>query len=75
MDLGITMTAFVRLAIELYLPALAMEKRSPRPITDVDLTWEGIRFTETVQIFAVNSGPWPLARDLSCQRFDISSYW
>lgn len=75
MDLGITMTAFVRLAIELYLPALAMEKRSSRPITHADLTWEGIRFTETVQIFALNGGPWPLARDLSCQRFDINSYW
>ena len=75
MDLGITMTAFVRLAIELYLPALAMEKRSRRPINDTDLTSEGIRFTESVQIFATNGGPWPVARDLSCHRFDIHSYW
>ncbi len=75
MDLGITMTALIRLAIELYLPALAMEKRSCRMITDVDLTCEGIRFTESVQIFAVNCGAWPCARDLSCHRFDFSSYW
>lgn len=75
MDLGITMTAFVRLGIELYLPALAMEKRSYRNITDADLTWEGVRFIEKVQIFAVNGGPWPFARDLSCQRFDLDSYW
>ncbi len=75
LDLGITMTAFIRLAIELYLPALAMEKRSRRPITDTDLTWEGIRFTENVQIFAINGGSWPLARDLTCQRFDTDSYW
>jgi len=74
-DLGMTMTAFIRLAIELYLPALAMEKRSRCPITDADLTWEGIRFTESVQIFAINGGPWPIARDLSCHRFDTDSYW
>jgi hypothetical protein len=75
MDLGITLTAFVRLAIELYLPFLAMEKRSHRPITDADLTWEGIRLIENVQIFATNGGPWPAARELSCQRFEIDSYW
>ena len=75
MDLGITMTAFIRLAIELYLPALAMEKRSRRTITGADLTWEGIRFTEHVQIFAANGGPWPAVRELSCQRFKIDSYW
>lgn len=75
MDLGLTMAAFIRLAIELYLPALAMEKRSNRVITDTDLTWEGIRFTETVQIFAVNGGPWPFARDMSCHRYAADSYW
>lgn len=75
MDLGLTITAFVRLALERYLPVLAMEKRSIRPITDTDLTWEGIRFIETVQIFACNSGPWPFSRELSCQRFEMDSYW
>ncbi len=75
MDLGITITAFVRLAIELYLPLLAMEKRSWRNIIATDLTWEGIRFIESVQIFAVNGGPWPCARDLHCQPFGIDSYW
>jgi hypothetical protein len=75
MELGITLTAFVRLALELYLDALAMEKRSQRPVTNDDLTWEGIRFTETVQIFAANGGGWPFSRDLSCTRFDIDGYW
>jgi hypothetical protein len=75
MELDLTLTAFVRLALELYLDALAMEKRSQRPVTDDDLTWEGIRFTETVQIFAVNGGGWPFLRELSCMRFDIDTYW
>ena len=75
MDLGITLTAFVRLAIELYLPLLAMEKRNYRPITAIDLTWEGIRFIKNVEIFATNGGPWPCTRDLHCQPFEIDSYW
>lgn len=75
MELGLTLTAFVRLAIELYLDTLAMVKRSQRPVTDEDLTMEGIRFTETLQIFATNSGGWPFLRELSCIRFDIDSYW
>jgi hypothetical protein len=75
MELGLTMTAFVRLALELYLDALAMVKRNQRPITNDDLTWEGIRLTETIQIFAANGGGWPFSRDLSCMRFDIDTYW
>jgi hypothetical protein len=75
MELGLTLTAFVRLAIELYLDALAMEKRSQQLVTNTDLTWEGIRFTETIQIFATNGGGWPFSRDLSCMRFDIDGYW
>jgi hypothetical protein len=75
MELGLTLTAFVRLALELYLETLAMVKRSHRPITNDDLTWEGIRFTETMQIFAVNGGGWPFSRNLSCMRFDIDTYW
>jgi hypothetical protein len=74
-ELGLTLSAFIRLALELYLDALAMEKRSQRPVTDNDLTWEGIRFTETIQIFATNGGGWPFSRDLSCMRFDIDGYW
>jgi hypothetical protein len=74
-ELGLTITAFVRLAIELYLPTLAMEKRNQRLVTDAELTWEGIRFTESVQIFAVNGGSRPFYRNLSCENFDIESYW
>jgi hypothetical protein len=74
-ELGLTLTAFVRMAIELYLDSLAMANRSQRSVTNKDLTAEGIRFIESVQIFAVNGGGWPFARDLSCQRFDIDSYW
>lgn len=75
MELGITMTAFVRLAIELYLGTLAMEKQNKRVVTNAQLTWEGIRFVENVQIFAVNAGSRPFYRNLSCSYFAIESYW
>jgi hypothetical protein len=75
MELGLTLTAFVRLALELYLDVLAMEKRSQQLVTNTNLTWEGIRFTETIQIFATNGGGWPFSRDLSRMRFDIDGYW
>src|SRR5262249_21209778 len=65
MELDLTMTAFVRLAIELYLPMLVMEKRSQRIVTNAELTWEGIRLIENIQIFAVNGGSRPFSRSLS----------
>ena len=75
MDMGMSITAFVRLAIELYLPSLAMEKRSKRFVSDRDLTAEGIRFIEVIQIFAENGGPFPILRTLHCTRYDLESYW
>lgn len=75
MELGLTMTAFVRLALELYLSRLAMEKHSKPTVTDADLTWEGIRITESIQIFAVNAETRPFYRNLSCTYFDPAGYW
>lgn len=75
MELGLTISAFVRLALELYLPCLAMEKHSQMRVSDAELTWEGIRIIENVQIFAVNGGSRPFYRNLSCTHFDPSGYW
>lgn len=74
-ELGLTLTAFIRLAIELYLQTLAMVNRNQRFVSNDHLTWEGIRFTESVQIFATNSGDWPAIRSLNFVCFEIDSYW
>lgn len=74
-ELGLTITAFVRLALELYLSRLAMEKHSYDQITDAELTWEGIRIIESIQIFAVNGDSRPFYRNLSCFPFDAEGYW
>ncbi len=74
-ELGLTITGFVRLAIELYLPTLVMEKHNQRLVSNANLTWEGIRFIQDIQIFAVNGGSRPFYRNLSCLCFDPDSYW
>lgn len=75
MDLGVTLTMFVRLAIEMFLDALAMEKRSRRFVTRHRLKWEAIRFLEEIQISADNAGGFPHLRTLNCLRYAFESYW
>jgi hypothetical protein len=75
MDLGVTVTCFIRLALALYLDLLAMEKRSKRLVPEEILTWEGIRLIEEIQIFAENTHIWPYQRSLNCFRFAPESYW
>jgi hypothetical protein len=75
LDLGITLTAFVRLALALYLEHLAMEKRSRRLVTDERLKWEAIRFIEKIHIFATDREGYPLLRDLTCIGFALATYW
>jgi hypothetical protein len=75
MDLGLTVAGFIRLALELYLDALAMEKHSNPIVTNEALTWEGIRLIEEIQIFAENTAIWPAQRLLNCFRFAFESYW
>jgi len=52
-----------------------MEKHSQMRVSDAELTWEGIRIIENVQIFAVNGSSRPFYRNLSCTHFDPSGYW
>jgi hypothetical protein len=74
-ELGLTITAFVRLALELHLGTLAMEKHGMPIVSNARLTWEGIRLVESVQIFAVNASSRPFYRNLTCEYFDVDSYW
>lgn len=75
MELGLTMTALVRLALQLFLPFLAMEKHSWGRVSRGDLTWQGIRITKEVQVFAVNGGGRPFYRHLTFENFDPDTYW
>jgi hypothetical protein len=75
MDLGITMSAFIRLALELYLHLLAMEKHSKWYVTDAHLVENSIRLVEHMTIFASKAGPFPLLHELNSWHWELESYW
>jgi len=75
MDLGITMSAFVRLAVELYLHHLAMEKHSRGYVTDAHLVENAIRLVQHMTIFASKAGPFPLLHELHSWHWELESYW
>jgi len=75
MDWGMTLSAFVRLALELYLSLLAMEKQSRQYCSDADLTESAIRLVQTITILASQAGPFPAFRELHCWHWELDSYW
>jgi hypothetical protein len=75
MDLGITMSAFVRLALELYLDMLAMEKQSKPYVTDAHWTENAIRLVQTITILTSRAIPVPNLWELHCWHWDPESYW
>ncbi|GAB4440099.1 MAG: hypothetical protein OHK0011_22610 [Turneriella sp.] len=54
LELGITVTAFVRLALRLGLRHLAMEKQSRRYVSDTFLFWRAIKRWAHVKLHATN---------------------
>jgi hypothetical protein len=75
MDLGITMSAFVRLALELYLYLLAMEKHSRWYVTDAHLVENSIRLVQHMTIFAAKAGSFPFLHELDSWHWELDSYW
>jgi hypothetical protein len=75
MDLGITMSAFIRLAVQLYLHLLAMEKHSKWYVTDAHLVENAIRLVQQMTIFASKVDPFPLLHELHYWRWEPDSYW
>lgn len=75
MDLGLTITAFVRLALELYLSRIAMEKHCYRHVSDEQVKREAIRSIQSTDIAATNRDGLPLARTLTCLAFPWESFW
>jgi hypothetical protein len=75
MDLGITLSAFVRLALELYLHLAAMEKHSQWYVTDAHLIENAIRLVQQMTIFAAKAGPFPILHELHSWHWELESYW
>ena len=75
MDLGITLSAFVRLALELYLHLLAMEKHGRWYVTDAHLVENAIRLVQHMTILASKAAPFPALHELHSWRWELESYW
>ncbi len=75
MRLRITMSAFIRLALELFLERLAMEKQSSRFITNENLKWQSIRFIEKVVTHTQNLFARPDTHRFSWLNFAACTYW
>ncbi|HRP68953.1 MAG TPA: hypothetical protein PLY93_05420 [Turneriella sp.] len=73
--LKITMSAFIRLSLQLFLNRLAMENHSYRFITDETLKWQAIRFIEKSTTRTQNQLERPSSHRLKWFTFALSSFW
>jgi len=74
MVLGITVSMLIRIAIQLYLPRLAMENRS-RKVSNEELFKLGIKRWQYVQCAALNHFRIPLFRQLTFSSFFPWQWW
>lgn len=75
MQLRVTMSAFIRLALELFLERLAMEKQSLRFISDENLKWQAIRFIEKAVTHTQNIFSRPDTHRFRWLNFAACTYW
>ncbi|HRP69571.1 MAG TPA: hypothetical protein PLY93_08570 [Turneriella sp.] len=75
MHLRITMSAFIRLSLELFLGHLAMEKQGYNFVTDEQLKWQAIRFIERYTPHTQNCFSRPDSIHFKWFNFALSSYW
>ncbi|AFM11927.1 hypothetical protein [Turneriella parva] len=75
MRLGITVSAFIRLALWLYLPRIAMEKHSLRSVSDYALFWRGIKRWAQIRCSAMNTLGIPTLRTYTFSNFKPQEWW
>ncbi|MBV6492435.1 MAG: hypothetical protein LDLANPLL_00428 [Turneriella sp.] len=75
MRLRITMSAFIRLALDLFLERLAMEKQGYSAITDENLKWQAIRFIENYTPHTQNLFSRPHTHRFKWRNFAVCTYW
>ncbi len=78
MRLGITVSAFIRLALKLYLRHFAVDFHSQRPrveITPEMIFWKGIKRWISIAITTVNEFSIPLSRKYTFLSFPPESRW
>jgi len=74
-ELGISVSALIRLALRLYLRHIAMENQSKRQITSTDIFWKAIKRWIAIPLFSGNSFSLPAHRQYFYQSFPPEHRW
>ncbi len=75
MQLRITVSALVRLALKLYLPRLAMEIHSRKYVSDEKLFWHGTKFWQKIHFRALHHNRQPMITQQLFQSFLPWHWW
>ncbi|HRP69846.1 MAG TPA: hypothetical protein PLY93_09980, partial [Turneriella sp.] len=71
----ITLSALIRLALELFMNRIALERQSYRFVTDEQLKWQAIRFVEKYTSYAQNIASRPHTHRFQWLNFATTTYW
>jgi hypothetical protein len=74
-EMGVTVSALIRLTLRLYLRRLAMEKHSKRHVSDAFLFWYAIKRWAKITLFACNDYALPAERQYVYQSFPAEWRW
>jgi hypothetical protein len=74
-ELGVTVSALIRLTLRLYLRHTAMEKQNQRHVSDAFLFWNAIKRWIKIPLFAYNDYSLPAERRYLYQSFPPKSRW
>lgn len=74
-DMGITVSAFIRLALEIYLPSLAREIHSKGSVSVSEFTRHSIKRWKTIPRVAINQFSLPLVRRYLFNGFPPEEWW
>ncbi len=73
--LGLTVSAFLRLALHIYLPKLAAKSHGKKQISATELFWRGIKRWKQISLTALNHGPIPAIRQFTFSSFMPWEWW
>lgn len=75
MEMGVSVSMFIRLALVLYLPRFEMEIHSRKAVTPAELFWRGIkRWIEIAQL-KINNFSMPTYRHFTFSSFPPDNWW
>ncbi len=75
LEMGISVSMFIRLAVSLFLPRLEMEIHSSKAVTAYELFWRGIKRWLRVELIKINNLGLPTYRHFTFSSFPPGNWW